>query len=316
MDLALVLRVTLRSHVGSRADAPGLASARAASPGFGGAVRPAGILSNRFVSAKLLPLDEQGGYGVLMRVQTDAQAEELPVPPLSLSSRWGLSTESYLRGGQIDAETVLAHLAEVEATVEPGARVLDFGCAEGRILRSFPRHPESELWGVDIDAGSRSAWAQRHLPAPFRFRDDDDRSSSPVRGQPLRPRLCHIRVHPHQRAGGRMVPRVAARVAAGRSRLPPHAGDRRRRRAPARRAYRDNPTHAYMVDLVRKFGEATRRILDQEWAYFTILADPAAQVFYDAAYLVDKWSRLADCVRVTPEAIGYQTALIFRKSPR
>ena len=85
--------------------------------------------------------------------------------------------------------------------------------------------------------------------------------------------------------------------------------------AAVERVHVSEPIGRYMVDLVGKFGEVTG-VLDQEWAYFTILADPAAQVFYDAAYLVDRWSRVAECLSVKPEAIGYQTALIFRKAPR
>jgi hypothetical protein len=48
--------------------------------------------------------------------------------------------------------------------------------------------------------------------------------------------------------------------------------------------------------------------------YFTVLADPAAQVFHNVDYLVEKWSRFATCLAVKPEATGYQTALVFQKS--
>jgi ubiquinone/menaquinone biosynthesis C-methylase UbiE len=270
---------------------------------------PRDVLSNRFVSAKLLPLDEHGGYGVLMRVQADTQAEELPVPPLSLSSRWGLNTESYLRGGRNDAEAILGDLAEIDATVEPGFRVLDFGCAEGRVLRFFPPHPESELWGVDINA-ERIAWAQQHLPPPFRFATTTTAPHLPFEDNYF-DLVYAVSVFTHISELGDAWFLEVLRVLrpGGHAYLTIH--DERTVEL-LLGAYRDNPTHAYMVDLVRKFGEATG-ILDQEWAYFAIRADPAAQVFYDTAYLVSRWSQLAACLRVTPEAIGYQTALIFRK---
>jgi ubiquinone/menaquinone biosynthesis C-methylase UbiE len=273
---------------------------------------PREILSNRFVSAKLLPLREQGGYGVVMRVQPDPQAGELPVPPLSLSSRWGLNTESYLRGGRNDAEAILDHLAEVDARVEPDSRVLDFGCAEGRVLRFFPRHPESELWGVDINA-ERIAWAQQHLPRPFRFATTTTAPHLPFEDNYFDlVYAVSVFTHISELADAWFLEVLRVLRPGGHAYLTIH--DERTVEL-LLGAYRDNPTHAYMVDLLRKFGEATG-LLDQEWAYFTILADPAAQVFYDSAYLADRWSRLADCLRVTPEAVGYQTALIFRKRPR
>lgn len=274
---------------------------------------PREILSNRFVSAKLLPLEEkQEGYGVLMQAQTEPHGEELPVPPLSLSSRWGQSTDSYLRGGRIDAENILAQLAEVDATVEPGSRLLDFGCAEGRVLRFFPRHPESELWGVDINA-ERIAWAQQHLPAPFRFATTTTAPHLPFEDNYFDlVYAVSVFTHISELADAWFLEVLRVLRPDGHAYLTIHD---ERTVDLLLGAYRDNPIHAYMVDLVRKFGEATG-VLDEDWAYFAILADPAAQVFYDSAYLVDKWSRLADCVRVAPEAIGYQTALIFRKGPR
>lgn len=273
---------------------------------------PRQILSNRFVSAKLLPLDEQGGYGVLMRAQATTRAEELPVPPLALSSRWGLNTESYLRGGQNDAETILAHLGEMDVRVEDGTRVLDFGCAEGRVLRFFPRHPDTELWGVDINA-ERIAWAQGHLPSPFRFATTTTAPHLPFEDNYFDlVYAVSVFTHISELADAWFLEVLRVLRPGGHVYLTIH--DERTVEL-LLGPYRDNPTHAYMVELVREFGETTG-ILAEEWAYFAILADPGAQVFYDAAHLVSRWSRLAQCLRVTPEAIGYQTALIFRKVPR
>src|SRR4029453_4095207 len=214
---------------------------------------PREILSNRFVSAKLLPLDEQGGYGVLMRVKADTQAEELPVPPLSLSSRWGRNTESYLRGGRNDAETILAHLAEVDVTVEPGFRVLDFGCAEGRVLRFFPRRPESELWGVDINA-ERIAWAQQHLPAPFRFATTTTAPHLPFEDNYF-DLVYAVSSSPLTAGAGAGLLEVRRVLRPGGPASPTIHDERTVELLLG--AYRENPTHAYMVDLVRKFGEGT-----------------------------------------------------------
>ncbi len=51
----------------------------------------------------------------------------------------------------------------------PGDRVLDFGCAAGRMLRYFGGVADrNEVWGVDIRA-EHIAWCQEHLSPPFRF---------------------------------------------------------------------------------------------------------------------------------------------------
>jgi SAM-dependent methyltransferase len=273
---------------------------------------PRDVLSNRFVAAKLLPLPERSGYGVLLRARPEVVADGLPVPPPSLSSRWGRTTDSYLRGGQLDAEAILAHLGEVGAALEPASRVLDFGCAEGRVLRFFPRASEHELWGVDINA-ERIAWAQRHLPLPFRFATTTTAPHLPFEDGYFDLVYCiSVFTHISELADAWFLELLRTLRPGGHVYVTIH--DERTVELLLGR-YRDNATHAYMVELVRKFGEETG-VLDEEWAYFTILADPAAQVFYDAGYLVDKWSRLAECVLVMPEAIGYQTALVFRKSPR
>ncbi len=66
------------------------------------------------------------------------------------------------------------------------------------------------------------------------------------------------------------------------------------------------------VDLVRRFDEKTS-VRSQNYAAFSIAADPDSQVFYDADYLVKHWGRFAKVVSVTEEAYGYQTALLFQK---
>jgi SAM-dependent methyltransferase len=49
------------------------------------------------------------------------------------------------------------------------ARVLDFGCGAGRVIRHFAQDATSaEIWGCDIDPPSIE-WAKEHLSPPFQF---------------------------------------------------------------------------------------------------------------------------------------------------
>ena len=76
--------------------------------------------------------------------------------------------------------------------------------------------------------------------------------------------------------------------------------------------YKHHPLFTEFVGLVRSFCERTR-VLSQNYAYFTILADPISQVFYNEDYLVRKWSQWAEVLSITPEAHYHQAALVLRK---
>jgi SAM-dependent methyltransferase len=268
------------------------------------------ILSNRFVSAKLLPLGAEAGYAVQMRPVSSPSEEDLPTPPKRLWERWGDSLEWYLSAGQADVETMLRLLAATGASADELTRILDFGCAEGRMLRFLPRTEDSELWGVDINA-ERIAWGQQHLSPPFRFATTTTAPHLPFEDNYF-DLAYSLSVFTHisdladawflellriVRPGGYVYATVhdehTLELLLGRHR----------------------ETHSDFADLVLQFEEETA-VLSRDWTYFAILADPAAQVFYNSDYLVGKWSQFAECVAVEREVAVYQTALVFRKAVR
>jgi SAM-dependent methyltransferase len=91
--------------------------------------------------------------------------DALPVPPPELRAGYGTTSDDYVRGGEADFAKMLAVLEAAGYRV-PAGRVLDFGCAAGRMLRFWPRDLE-EAWGADISA-PHVAWCQRNLGPPFR----------------------------------------------------------------------------------------------------------------------------------------------------
>jgi ubiquinone/menaquinone biosynthesis C-methylase UbiE len=204
---------------------------------------------------------------------------------------------------------MLELLAEAGVATERFQRVLDFGCAEGRMLRFFPRGSESELWGVDINA-ERISWAQSHLPDPFRFAIVTTAPHLPFEANRFDLVYClSVFTHISDLADAWFLELLRILRPGGLVYLTihdEHSVDLLLGR------YGDRRKHPYMVDLLRKF-DAETGALSRDWVYFTILADPAAQVFYRGDYLVEKWSKLADCLAVKPETADYQTSLIFRK---
>jgi SAM-dependent methyltransferase len=57
----------------------------------------------------------------------------------------------------------------------------------------------------------------------------------------------------------------------------------------------------------------SREILEQDFVVATIGLGPVSQVFYDAVYLCRHWGRYLKVHSITPEAHGYQTAVLLEK---
>jgi SAM-dependent methyltransferase len=97
---------------------------------------------------------------------------EFPVPPASLANYVGRLTSDdpereYLAIGRT-ARSFVEMLLPDDFSLD-GARILDFGCGSGRVLRHFAPEAESgEAWGCDIDAASIE-WATANLTPPLRF---------------------------------------------------------------------------------------------------------------------------------------------------
>jgi SAM-dependent methyltransferase len=267
------------------------------------------VLANRHVASKLLPLDGDKGYAVLTRSATSAAADGRPAPPEELWRRWSFTLDDYLSAGRGDVETMLETLAEAGADTTEFARILDFGCAEGRMLRFLDDVAGRELWGVDVNA-ERIAWAQQHLSPPLRLATTTTAPHLPFPDDHF-DLVYAVSVFTHiseladawflellrvLRPGGHAYLTIhdehSVEVLLGRSK---QAG-----------------THRDLVSLLERF-ESETGVLSSDWVYFAINADPGAQVFYRAEDLVRRWSLLAEFRSRKPEASSYQTALVFRK---
>jgi len=96
-------------------------------------------------------------------------ASPLPVPPQEFWANYCTTAESFLASGQEDCEAMLRLLADHGAPVENAGRILELGCAGGRMLRWLTHlAPEVQLWGTDIWS-SAILWCQDHLSPPCYF---------------------------------------------------------------------------------------------------------------------------------------------------
>jgi SAM-dependent methyltransferase len=102
------------------------------------------------------------------RSSTDPSSP-VPVPPQEFWAGYCTTAENFLASGQEDCQTMSHLLAESGEAIEGARRILELGCAGGRMLRWLTHlAPETQLWGTDIWS-SAILWCQDHLSPPCYF---------------------------------------------------------------------------------------------------------------------------------------------------
>ncbi len=102
-------------------------------------------------------------------VQAAIASDGLPLPPAELIRGYADSEAVYLSSGALQVDRMLGLVGESGLDFTPTARLLDFGCGIGRMVRRLKKWTETgEVWGVDISA-PHIAWCRQYLSPPFRF---------------------------------------------------------------------------------------------------------------------------------------------------
>jgi len=274
-----------------------------------------GILANPHVGAKLLsPLR---GDVLVAKPLPRAAGRQLPVPPNTFWEGYGPTESAYLESGSEHTGRMLGILEEAGADARGFARVLDFGCAAGRMLRWYPTVDGGERWGCDIK-GTMIAWCQQHLSPPMDFLATTTLPHLPFDDGYFDLVYCgsvftHIIDQPDAwflelrrliRRGGYGYVTVFDRHALGRV-LDPGFEE-------------EHPRLRWFVEQLRAFDGRTGAF-GADYAYWSVDSGPTwdgmpvPQVCYDIDYLTDRWSRLAEIVSVTEDAYGYQTGVLIRR---
>lgn len=95
--------------------------------------------------------------------------EGLPIPPEELWAGYGPDAQSYISRGRKDVSEMARMVEGGGFTLMNANRVLEFGCAAGRMLRHVPEFaPKAELWGVDISA-QHIQWCVDNLTPAMQF---------------------------------------------------------------------------------------------------------------------------------------------------
>jgi ubiquinone/menaquinone biosynthesis C-methylase UbiE len=126
------------------------------------------LMVHPMVSAKFFPVRPASNeFVVAVDPNVERDAQGLPVPPKDI--RIGeVSAQVFCDTGRQDVEQMLQVLARAGLTLSDFRRVLEMGCASGRMIRNLHEHAQShEVWGVDL-AAEHIFWCQQNL-APIQF---------------------------------------------------------------------------------------------------------------------------------------------------
>ena len=94
--------------------------------------------------------------------------EHVPINPRILLG-YGKNSKEYLEIGKINVEKMLDILIQTNHPIKNKSKILDFGCAGGRMLRWIPNYiKDGEYWGCDV-AAKAIIWAQQNLGDNFKL---------------------------------------------------------------------------------------------------------------------------------------------------
>ena len=91
------------------------------------------------------------------------------MPPLDLWVNYGATDTEHLESGRRDVASMRQILEQAGSPIEGMKRILEIGCASGRIIRHLENLATSrEIWGVDF-AAAAVMWCEENLSPPLHF---------------------------------------------------------------------------------------------------------------------------------------------------
>ncbi len=251
-------------------------------------------------------------------LQEDAGAEPLhppglPVPPQEMWF-YGSTLEEWLRAGKEDTDNLRKILGAAGFAFQPGMRILEFGCATGRLLRwLLDLAPTCEIWGVDITEDS-ILWCQRHLSPPFRFV-----TTTTMPHLPFEDRTFDLiytgSVFTHIADLAEMWLLELRRILKPGGKLYVTVFDESFIEIMLKHPEVDPEWHQFITEFEEK-----HHYLASKFAMFTINRTPGigaygeAQTFYAIDHLRKRWAQFFNLLSVTPSAfVQSQTAVLLEK---
>jgi ubiquinone/menaquinone biosynthesis C-methylase UbiE len=226
----------------------------------------------------------------------------LPTPPENLWLGYGRTIDEWLASGKRHVDTMRGILNESGFQFESGTRVLELGCAGGRMIRFLKDVAEQgEVWGTDISA-EHIYWCKQQLSPPFHF--------------------LITTTTPHLPFADNYFDLIYA------GSVFTHIDDLadtwllelRRVLKPDGRLYvtiHDNDTVRILSeedhDLSKTMNCRKDFFRNRDYGMFTIGRFMRSQVFYDSEYFANNLKPFFEVLSSTPAAYGFQTGVLLRK---
>jgi len=273
------------------------------------------LVENPSLSAKLIPYQADNLSYLVPPPNRDGVRlckAGLPIPPENLWWGYAKTSEEYLAGGKAHVERMRSIVSESGFSFKEGGRLLELGCAAGRMLRWFHDLSGScEVWGADISA-EHVLWCQQYLTPPFRFTT-----------MTTFPHLPFADSYFDFIYAGSVFTHIADLADAWLLEL-------RRVLQPDGRIYvsifdnhvidtilswPDDPTHFgyWLRNLLLSFAQ-TSRFREAGFNIFTINRGPlTAETFIDRGYIRQVWGSFFSRISFHEEGYGFQTGLLLGK---
>lgn len=238
----------------------------------------------------------------------------LPVPPREIWAGYGTTPEEYVTSGRHHWQSMSEILKEAGLHPVPGQRVLDFGCAAGRMTRCFhSKGDEIEVWGVDQNTNC-IYWCQRYLSPPFRFLTTTTFPHLPFEDNffdLIYAGSVFTHIGDLEDAWLMELRRIATPGATLYLTVSDNTTIQILKDSPPGHWLHDTAIRHQVLDMDKEFGYS-----ESGFDIMMAAREPGnSQVFHDADYIRRHWGQFFQDIRLFPEAYGYQTAVLMNKPP-
>jgi ubiquinone/menaquinone biosynthesis C-methylase UbiE len=238
-----------------------------------------------------------------------------PVPPKSLWLNYGRTAEDYLSLGEAHVNTMLSIANSSGFSLREGNRVLDFGCGAGRMIRWLHKFAaQCEIWGLDINARCIK-WCQQSLSPPFKFATITTTPHLPFEDNYFNFTYCgSVFTHIDDLADAWLLELKRITAPGGRIFITVH--DKHTADLVMNHPEECRP-YAHRIDWFRSLlmsFDTKANFTKLDYSMFSIYpGGPLSQVFYDIDFLHRHWEGILEVLSITPEAYGFQTAILLKK---